>query len=70
MKYLVTFSIHFFIPEETIIAVSTRLNRWPNKTLLPLLIETKKVYASVKFFGNPKNKESNKVSADHPNITE
>ncbi len=66
MKYLVTFSIPFLIPDETIMAVSRRLNRCPNKTLLPLLIEPKKVSASVKFFGNPKNKEWNKVSAVHP----
>ena len=59
-----------FIPDETFIAVRTSLNRCPNKTLLPLLIEPKKVSASVKFFGSPKNNEWNKVSAVHPIITE
>ena len=63
-------SIPFFIPDETIMAVRTRLNRCPNKTLLPLLIEPKKVSASLKFFGNPKNNEWNKVSAVQPIMTE
>ena len=57
IKYLVTFSIPFFIPDETIKAVSKRLNKCPNKTLLPLLIEPKKFSASPRFFGNPKNNE-------------
>ena len=66
IKNLVTFSIPFFIPDETIMAVRTRLNRCPNKTLLPLLIEPKKVSASLKFFGNPKNNEWNKVLRSTP----
>ncbi len=70
IKNRVTFSIPFFIPDETIMAVRTRLNRCPNKTLLPLLIEPKKVSASLKFFGKPKNNEWNKVSAVHPIMTE
>jgi len=65
-----TFSMPFFIPDETIMAVRTRLNRCPNKTLLPLLIEPKKASASLKFFGYPKNNEWNKVSAVHPIMTE
>ena len=45
IKYLVSFSIPFFIPDETIIAVRTRLKECPNRTLLPLLTDRRLVLA-------------------------
>ena len=55
--HLLSRSIPPLTPAKTTVAVSNKLISWPNKTLLPVLIEVKNVSASEISEGNPKNRE-------------